>query len=380
MQEDATLDPGLAPSTGDRYIILNSSNLNSNFGVISGVENNDIVEFNGTIFEVSFDASAATSSVQVVVTLDKNGNPDREWYYSVTGGEWRDRGVSASSYWTRNPAGILSPLNTVDSISLANGSGLIWNTGGTIISGDASSINFSIGAALGLTITGSNIIAGLPISTDSIVEKTASNGVNIDGNLLKDSEIVSNIFNLKSSATRIERDGSGNLLFTDGISGSKTLASLINTVDSVNGHTGTVVLNTDDITEGSANLYNRFPAGGSEGYELTKDSSTNYDATWKPLQQTLISSSAIAMNVANGKNAILSLAHTGTLTLSNLTIGIEGNIIIDNTGTYNLTISPTPMVINGGNGGFVLTSNSRTILSYYYDGTDLNITYGPNYT
>lgn len=52
-------------------------------------------------------------------------------------------------------------------------------------------------------------------------------------------------------------DESGNLIFNDGISGEKTLAELLDSgpVDSVNGETGAVVLDTDDIGEGATNLY-----------------------------------------------------------------------------------------------------------------------------
>jgi len=97
-------------------------------------------------------------------------------------------------------------------------------------------------------------------------------------------------------------------------------------------------------------------------------------------QQTLTSSASIAMNINLGQNAYISLGHSATLTISNLVAGNEGNIVIDNTGSYTLTISPTPYVINDGAGDIALAASSRTILSYYYDGTALNITKGENYT
>jgi hypothetical protein len=99
--------------------------------------------------------------------------------------------------------------------------------------------------------------------------------------------------------------------------------------------------------------------------------------------QTLTSSASIAMDVSSGINAELTLGHNATLTLSNLTSGDEGNIIItqDATGSRTITISPTPKVINGGSGVVTLSTaaNSVDILSYTYDGTTLFITYGKNY-
>jgi hypothetical protein len=67
-------------------------------------------------------------------------------------------------------------------------------------------------------------------------------------------------------------------------------------VAAVNGSAGTVTLDaaavgavgtaatTDVITEGTANLYNRLPTGGSAGQVLTKASGTAYDAEWDDVQ------------------------------------------------------------------------------------------------
>lgn len=62
-------------------------------------------------------------------------------------------------------------------------------------------------------------------------------------------------------------------------------------VTSVNGETGVVVLDTDNIAEGSTNLYNVVPAGGTTGQYLSKDSATDYDMSWgdapNPFDQSL---------------------------------------------------------------------------------------------
>lgn len=107
-------------------------------------------------------------------------------------------------------------------------------------------------------------------------------------------------------------------------------------------------------------------------------------STGKPkAYQTLTSASSITMNTNNGINAVVTLTSNTTLTLSNLTNGDEGNIIVkqDATGGRTITISPTPKVINGANGIIVTTAaaNSIDVISYTYDGTNLYITYGINY-
>jgi hypothetical protein len=41
-------------------------------------------------------------------------------------------------------------------------------------------------------------------------------------------------------------------------------------------------LDTDDVSEGTTNLYNRVPTGGVSGQVLAKVSATDYDLTWQP--------------------------------------------------------------------------------------------------
>lgn len=57
IQEDATLDPGATPTLGDRYIIRDAAALHANFGTITGVADDDIVEYDGTDFVVERDVS-----------------------------------------------------------------------------------------------------------------------------------------------------------------------------------------------------------------------------------------------------------------------------------------------------------------------------------
>lgn len=61
IQEDATLDPGVAVK-GDRYVIQDAAALHLGFGTIAGVVNNVIVEHDGTEFVVVFDPAAAEAA------------------------------------------------------------------------------------------------------------------------------------------------------------------------------------------------------------------------------------------------------------------------------------------------------------------------------
>lgn len=84
VQVDNTLDPSETPSTGDRYIITDAANLHANFGTISGVANNDIVEYDGSDFVVSTDVSTVGEGVLTWV-----GDVNKIYQYNGTA--WVDR-------------------------------------------------------------------------------------------------------------------------------------------------------------------------------------------------------------------------------------------------------------------------------------------------
>lgn len=228
MQEDNTLDPGISPTTGDRYIILDSTDLNANFGTITGVGDNDIVQYDGANFVVSFDSSATTASVEVTVTTDINSNSDRRWYYSFSGVEWRDRGITGENFWARDVSNsLLSPSTAGDDIRLPLNDVIGWDTGVSYIT--ASNTN-EIGVYTDSTerfqINTTNIIANLPITVNTIDETTAGVGVTIDSVLIKDNSVTAINFNINDSNTQIGEDGSSNMTFTDAVTGTKTLAQL----------------------------------------------------------------------------------------------------------------------------------------------------------
>lgn len=66
IQVDGILDPGGLPTLGDRYILTDVGIMNEHFGVIDGVGDNDIVEYNGSAFEITFDASSVGDGFAVI--------------------------------------------------------------------------------------------------------------------------------------------------------------------------------------------------------------------------------------------------------------------------------------------------------------------------
>lgn len=88
VQKDATLDPTLTPAVGARYIVEDVATLNANFGTILGVENGDIVEYDGTKFVVAFDVSVKGDGVLAFCQAD-------DQYYKYVNGAWMYGGLSA---------------------------------------------------------------------------------------------------------------------------------------------------------------------------------------------------------------------------------------------------------------------------------------------
>lgn len=88
LQTNATLDPTATPVAGARYIITNAASLHANFGTIAGVENNDIVQYNGSAFIVAYDISVQGPGVLCF------NRGDNTWYKFVSG-DWTYGGFSA---------------------------------------------------------------------------------------------------------------------------------------------------------------------------------------------------------------------------------------------------------------------------------------------
>lgn len=81
IQTDSSLDPGASPALGDRYIIENSGSLHANFGTITGIGDDDIVEFDGSDWVIDFDASV-TGEGETVYNRATNSS------YTYNGSAW----------------------------------------------------------------------------------------------------------------------------------------------------------------------------------------------------------------------------------------------------------------------------------------------------
>jgi hypothetical protein len=79
IQADATLDPTASPATGARYLITDAAALHANFGSISGLADDDIVEYDGAAWVIAH--SPTTGS-----RVGNDSQTDRLYFYS--GSAW----------------------------------------------------------------------------------------------------------------------------------------------------------------------------------------------------------------------------------------------------------------------------------------------------
>jgi len=89
-QEDNTLDPGASPTLGDRYLMENAASLHANFGTITGLGDDDIVEFDGTDFQIVWDASVNGEGGLLWVE-------DENVWYEFDGVSWSKQNATVSA-------------------------------------------------------------------------------------------------------------------------------------------------------------------------------------------------------------------------------------------------------------------------------------------
>lgn len=179
IQTDATLDPGATPTTGDRYIITNSAALHANFGTITGIGDNDIVQYDGANFVVSYDVSVSGEGALV---WDRNS----DFFRFYNGTNWSEFGglsgvtagvgleKSGNTIFVNLGAGI-SQLPT-DEVGIdCKTDGGLWLVDPT--AGTASSLTDAV-LALKLDATGTGQLA------------TSANGTKIAANGVSETEIA----------------------------------------------------------------------------------------------------------------------------------------------------------------------------------------------
>jgi hypothetical protein len=177
IQTDNTLDPGATPATGVRYIITDSGNLHANFGTISGVGDNDIVEYNGSAFVVAYDVSVQGEGA---ITWDTASN---SWYYYNT--SWGAFGgldaltagtgliKSGNVVHVNLGAGVVELPSDEVGLDIRANSGL-WLTE------DGSSASSASGAQLAIRLDGSTLsmgASGIKVATAGITSTELSTGI-----------------------------------------------------------------------------------------------------------------------------------------------------------------------------------------------------------
>jgi len=105
IQEDNTLNPIL--ENGNKYIIRNSSNLNINFGTITGLQNNDIVIYLNGSFILYVDVSNTKTNKGEIVYNDSD---NKIYYYNGT--RWRSLGLG-SLFGTQNQIAVTGSTGDV---------------------------------------------------------------------------------------------------------------------------------------------------------------------------------------------------------------------------------------------------------------------------
>lgn len=164
IQVDATLDPGASPATGARYIITNTAALHANFGTITGVGNNDIVEYDGANFIVVFDVSVNTEGGKTWVE-------DVDRYYAYNGTAWVDAGATVNH---NNLSGLQGGNGSTEyyHMTASEDTWLAAATGKVAAGGDIVGNNVNDTITATWTVTGELDVAGgdlvLPNSTQAV--------------------------------------------------------------------------------------------------------------------------------------------------------------------------------------------------------------------
>jgi len=108
-------------------------------------------------------------------------------------------------------------------------------------------------------------------------------------------------------------------------------------VDSVNGQTGVVVLDSDDVSEGSTNLYNQTHTGEVTG--ATSLTIANDVISYAKMADEFTTSAVISASDVDFSSAQVftkTLSGATTLTFSNTAIGMVKDLVI--TGDFTLTL------------------------------------------
>lgn len=323
-------------------LILNSDSAAVNNGVYMSegnsatpTQNASYLYYNGTTN--TFNIATGTTTLTDKFTIERD-----------SGNATFSSNVDAQSY-------------SIEGTTVIDTSRNIVNAGSGSFSGDVSTIGTVTGSNLSGTNTGDQTLTGLDYAPTSG-----------STNYIQNQNAVAQTADLRIT---------GNGQF------GGTLNSVGNTTLSTNGikivpatlfgasPSGVYTLSVGANTGGNSALF--------EGDVLVNNGEVTATNVFKNTTQAL-SGTTPTYNCSTSINAKITLSGNTTMTLTNLVDGMSGNVKVtqDAGGNgYTLVLSPTPDVINGGGGVITLTDTASAvdILSWWYDGTDLNVTYGLNY-
>lgn len=124
--DGATTFPGTglpAAALGQRYIIVDTSALNVAWGTITGVGNNDIVQYNGSSWVVAYDVSVQGEGA---LAWDRDSNTFQKW----DGTTWAEfgglAGITAGNGLTKSGNTLDLNFNEMSAVSIASGDELAF--------------------------------------------------------------------------------------------------------------------------------------------------------------------------------------------------------------------------------------------------------------
>jgi len=124
--DGATTFPGTglpAAALGQRYIIVDTSALDVAWGTITGVGNNDIVQYNGSSWVVAYDVSVQGEGA---LTWDRDSNTFQKW----DGSSWAEfgglAGITAGNGLTKSGNTLDLNFNEMSAVSIASGDELAF--------------------------------------------------------------------------------------------------------------------------------------------------------------------------------------------------------------------------------------------------------------
>ena len=143
-------------------------------------------------------------------------------------------------------------------------------------------------------------------------------------------------------------------------------------VASVNGATGVVVLDTDDVSEGATNKY------------LSATNVLATDMTMKQFSETVnaVGNSSGSVTIDHNLGSIHTLTLTGDITqlaFSNLATGESGVLVLTQDVTGSHTFASTNMIFAGGAPTLTTAGGSIDVISYVSDGTNVLASFSGDY-